>query len=417
MTNDPTRPFRTQLHRRFLGLVSTGLLVPVLLAGSACTSKVTVHGGAGGQGGAGEGGTGDGGYPVPPTTSTSVDPNPDPGLRKVCAKVPLATSVVDCPSIDDDQAVHDLIGDQLLGCGYDFNGKAEFDRDTSSCCYLIYEYGCTSGLTGRPYTVQGEAQRADAMERGSWTAGNVAEPMVDDLSPEARQALADAWTRDALMEHASVASFGRFALELMALGAPAELLAAAHAAAIDEVKHAAECFKLASAYAGHAIGPDRFDFEGQVSVEKDIAAIARATFEEGCINETWASVLAAEQLVLARDPAVKQVLATICEDEARHAELAWRSIRWMLEVGGTSVRGALEEAVADLERRLAEPGEAAPEEPAELRDTLLAHGRIGARVQEACYRDSMVEVVLPCVKALLLGDEAIRSPSPAVASV
>jgi hypothetical protein len=37
----------------------------------------------------------------------------------------------------------------------------------------------------------------------------------------------------ALFQHASVASFARFSLELLALGAPPDLVAAAHAAALD----------------------------------------------------------------------------------------------------------------------------------------------------------------------------------------
>ena len=46
---------------------------------------------------------------------------------------------------------------------------------------------------------------------------------------------AQAWRLSGLAEHSSVAAFARAALELMAVGAPAELVADAHQAAIDEV--------------------------------------------------------------------------------------------------------------------------------------------------------------------------------------
>ena len=46
---------------------------------------------------------------------------------------------------------------------------------------------------------------------------------------------AQAWRLSGLAEHSSVAAFARAALELMAVGAPAELGADAHQAAIDEV--------------------------------------------------------------------------------------------------------------------------------------------------------------------------------------
>src|SRR5262245_52773660 len=45
------------------------------------------------------------------------------------------------------------------------------------------------------------------------------------------------WARAAQYEHASVASFARFSLELLALGAPSDLIARAHRAAIDELEH------------------------------------------------------------------------------------------------------------------------------------------------------------------------------------
>src|SRR6185369_11435722 len=100
------------------------------------------------------------------------------------------------------------------------------------------------------------------------------------------------WTRDGLFEHASVASFGRFALELLAAGAPAALVEDAHRAALDEVRHARLCFDLASAYAGEAIAPGAFPFEGRVEVTSDLASIASRAAREGCIGETIAAAVA-----------------------------------------------------------------------------------------------------------------------------
>jgi hypothetical protein len=42
--------------------------------------------------------------------------------------------------------------------------------------------------------------------------------------------LAKHWTEVALMAHASIAAFARFSLDALSLGAPPELLDAAHAA-------------------------------------------------------------------------------------------------------------------------------------------------------------------------------------------
>jgi hypothetical protein len=199
--------------------------------------------------------------------------------------------------------------------------------------------------------------------------------------------LAEAWTRDALLEHASVASFGRFALELLGAGAPPSLVADAHRAALDEVQHARLCFGLASAYAGEDIGPGAFDFGRGVAVEADLADIAVRTFLEGCAGETFGAVLAAEALAAATDPAVRAVLAVIAEDEARHAELAWRAVAWAVEAGGAPVREA-------------------------LRDALDAHGRLDAAAVRATIERTLREVVLPCAHGLLAGEPA-REPERA----
>jgi hypothetical protein len=49
------------------------------------------------------------------------------------------------------------------------------------------------------------------------------------------------------MEHASVAAFARFTLDLLALGAPADLVQSAQQALGDEIAHAELCFGLAGA--------------------------------------------------------------------------------------------------------------------------------------------------------------------------
>ena len=61
---------------------------------------------------------------------------------------------------------------------------------------------------------------------------------VSGLSAASRQTLAGSWARDGLAEHASIASFSRFALGLLSHGAPASLVERLHLAAIDEIRHA-----------------------------------------------------------------------------------------------------------------------------------------------------------------------------------
>src|SRR4029078_7749189 len=133
----------------------------------------------------------------------------------------------------------------------------------ASCCYLVTEQGggCPSTGTGRPFLVGAAIRTASvAREDRGWTIEALL-PDTEDLSPAAREALGRAWEADALLEHASIAAFSRFSLELLAARAPGDLIAAAHQAAIEEVGHARTCFTLAQRYrGGAAVGPSPFPF-------------------------------------------------------------------------------------------------------------------------------------------------------------
>lgn len=219
-------------------------------------------------------------------------------------------------------------------------------------------------------------------------------PDVSRLSAEQRAALADAWKRDGLGEHASVAAFGRFALELLAVGAPASFVADAHRAALDEVRHAKLCLELASAYAGNAIAPGPFDFGRGVGVGASLPVMAARTFLRVCAGETLEAVRAAEQLALATDPAARAALATIVEDGARHAELGWRTVAWALDAGGEPVREALREAIGEI--TLAAP-------PSPVDPLLCAHGQLDGAAARLAMGRALRDVVLPCARCLVDG--------------
>ena len=75
------------------------------------------------------------------------------------------------------------------------------------------------------------------------------------------------------------------------------------------------------------------------------------------LSEGLAAAVAAEAATLARDPVVSSVYAKIAADEAQHAELAWDTITWCLEIG-RDAHDALQRAAASLD------GMRAPELPA-----------------------------------------------------
>jgi len=219
----------------------------------------------------------------------------------------------------------------------------------------------------------------------------------ESLPEAARQAIALHWTRAAQMEHASVAAFSRFSLQLLAVGAPPSLLEDAHRAALDEIAHAELCFSLATIYAGHSVGPGPLPVDQRALTSWDLLSIAVATVEEGCVGETIAALEAEAAAHLAQDEAVRAVQLRIFEDESRHAELAWRFVRWAAQLGGEPVRAALRDA---FERTLQHFRGAAPLDSIH-EHRLEAHGVLSERRKHALRAQILTEVIGPTLRELL----------------
>jgi hypothetical protein len=391
------RSFHRQLTDRLLRAAALTLV----LGPAACDGSTVVDDdGAGGegQGGKGDGGAGNSGNQGGAGNSGNQGGSGNGGNQGGFGGATTETSCVDVDAGDVDDCPPSGEAAPLLegnACGqapYVVSGPA---LENGLCCYIVVPEPDDSCGVGRPYLVGREGIAAAAVRAGGWTDEDI-RPELRGLDTGARRALADAWLRDALLEHASVASFGRFALELMAVGAPADLLAEAHRAALDEIEHARMCFALASAYAGARLSPAAFPFGGSAEVRSDLASIAAAVVREGCVGETLAAAQAAAQLERATDPAVRRVLAAIVEDESRHAELAWRTVAWAMRAGGEAVRRAVEEAFAE-----ANTAGASAEAPEASRAAMATHGRLaGAELDEA-LRTARREVVAPCAAALL----------------
>lgn len=271
--------------------------------------------------------------------------------------------------------------------------QGETVRDAAECCYEVTSEVCSEfrGM-GRAYLDAGGHVTAPARRRaeGDPWAGTRLRPAIDGLTTDERTRLAAAWTERGLAEHASIASLGRFALDLLALDAPPELVAAAHRAASDEVRHARLCFGLASAYAGAAVGPGVFPFADRaVALSPDLASFARRCALEGCVEETLGVVELAERLAVTTDPAVATVLAALIRDERRHAELAWRALRWAVATGGDAVRDALRGA---FDR---------PPPLASTRPAIEAHGELSSDRLHTITDVTHRAIVLPCARAAL----------------
>jgi hypothetical protein len=180
----------------------------------------------------------------------------------------------------------------------------------------------------------------------------------------------------------------------MSLGAPPELIERATQAMADETAHAKLCFALASRYRGKSVGPGPLAVEGSLD-SMSLQEIVILTIREGCIGETVAAIEAAEAAEHATDPVVRAALHRISADETRHAELAWRFVRWAIERFGPET---LEVARAEFLRCAPV---AASDEPLIASDRdLLAHGVLPEAARRALRAEVLTRVVGPCARAL-----------------
>jgi hypothetical protein len=261
---------------------------------------------------------------------------------------------------------------------------------------------CNTSLCviGRPFLIDGAERLAPCAVRQDWYTADPSALPLRALTA-ASEAVARGWLEQALMEHASVASFARFSLQLLQLGAPAELVAAAAAAMQDEIRHARACFELARRHTTEDVGPGPLVVDGALD-QMDPASIVLAAVREGCMGETVAAIEASEALSHCEDAAARAVLERIAIEEGQHAELAWRFVAWALETRpelAPRVREAFELEIAG-----ARPGGASAAEGVAAADRELArHGILSSPLRAALRTRVLAGVVAPCAEALLAG--------------
>ncbi|HUH05235.1 MAG TPA: ferritin-like domain-containing protein [Kofleriaceae bacterium] len=243
--------------------------------------------------------------------------------------------------------------------------------EVDTCCYEVRSQ-CV--VPGRPLVIDGALIMAP-VARGA-SAGEV--PSID-------RRIGEAWLADARAEHASIASFARAALELMAVGAPLALVGECQRAGLDEVRHAELCFGLAERYLGRALSVGALP--APPARAPSLARLAADTFEEGCVGETTATLMAERALAGCVDPQATRALTRILRDERRHAALAWKTVAWAIEAGGREVIDALAARVVAC---TPEPSRALPVDAA-----LAAHGRLDPHAVARARHDAWHQIIVP----------------------
>ncbi len=318
------------------------------------------------------------------------------GLYTECVAAPDCKVDSDCPNGEICGLSPDTCepGGFLLACTTPNDLCGDNDLcDVSQCQFNVDHWECSGAVCGRPFVVDAAMVTAPVVARDDWR-GLVRAPEVDEATA-AR--LADYWTRIGQVEHASVASFAQFVLQLLAVGAGPELVLAAQQALADEVEHARLAFALASLYAGTGVGPGPLAIAGAVPVV-DLAGVVEAVIREACVGETLAAFEAREAAAQATDPGVQAALRRIAGDEQRHAELGWRFVQWALAADASlhaRVQATFAAAVSEARTGVARDAAVAP--ASELR----AHGVIDESLRAEIWAHGLREVIEPCVAALL----------------
>jgi len=360
-------------------------------------------------------------------------PSPPPGGGTYCAYGCVRDSDCEAGSIC-------LCGDPVGSC-VPSNCRVDADCGAGLCagtpvniCTLSYDFGCQSAadecttaqdcaagevcqfesgrrtchpspVCGRPFLVDGQARTAAARTGAGW--GDAVSNAIP-LDADVRAEIARYFTDIGLMEHASVAAFARFTLELLSLGAPAELVRDTQLALGDEIAHTQLCFGLAASYAGSKVtaGPLALDGALQARTRPEIV---RTAFLEACIGETLAAVEARLALESTCEEHARRALERIAADEARHAELGWRFVKWALE---TFEPAEARELASELSSVLQEELARVPTAPAvRERDAVLAaHGVTSPFTRWHARQLALHELVVPWMDAVLA---SVQTPAAA----
>lgn len=312
--------------------------------------------------------------------------------RTVC--IPAEEPV--CPSRDD--AADLIAADEVKSDGVYFAERTYKDGGETitrpaECCYETESVRCEemNGF-GRPYyrgscpvIARPVRRKRSGQRRLRW----------EGKGPVRRRELAALWVRRGALEHAAVASFGRFALDLLALGAPDDLVQDAIRAIREEARHAKLAFAVAASLGDRGHEPGRLPID--VSLNTTCEEFVRRTVVEGCVAETIGTDLLKARAEATVSRSLRRILKRLAKDETRHADLGFRALEFALRFGGEAARKAAETAFTEALGAQWAALDGAPGEDI-VADVMLGEITLGTRRE--ITRKAIQERVLPAARAL-----------------
>jgi hypothetical protein len=182
--------------------------------------------------------------------------------------------------------------------------------------------------------VGGSALRAEherlverALRRGDPSPESVLDgaSLQGSYSERAMRLAREAWRARMVHEHRSAAVFARLLPPLMLAEAPLEYRTTVLRMSLDELRHASLCGRVVELLGGRAEAET--DLRTEPLPEHEDATPREAALRHllfvGCLSETVALGLLAEERELTREPAIAAVVAQLEADEVLHAKLGW----------------------------------------------------------------------------------------------
>lgn len=244
------------------------------------------------------------------------------------------------------------------------------------------------------------------------------------LDPDVRAELARIWAERIPTEYRSITGFSTLSFDLIAAGAPVDLVAVCHRVCIDELRHTELAVRMVEIYGGTLPELPR-----EISVLPSdeslnvVAQACRSAILISCLGETFACTELAMLRDRAVDPVVAGVLRIFLADEIVHARIGWAYLAHAFKTADENTRKAVAAAIPEYVAGIGANLFGTDEKPAAVDVTnddarLASHGVCSMREEQDLYRKFIPEVFIPGLRAVgvPIDERAVLAAVPNVAT-
>jgi hypothetical protein len=270
-------------------------------------------------------------------------------IKRLMLAAPVIPALIHCGPIQGSRAFP--LGDAVFS-----DGGLDTSADCMELCrtILLHEgfsdfskvLSCNFLDGGSPSADGGGGPEVDCRYQTPW-AGRTPPGLVLARHSAVPHPVGKLFARASELEDAAVHAFHLLAVELLAHGAPKDLVRKAVRFAKDETDHARAMARLAVRYGARA--PRATVASSPV---RSLYALAKDNATEGCVRETYGALVAHWQSRAALDENVRSAMRKVAVEETRHAELAWEIAAWaqpmLSPLGQRRVMAAQQKASAAL---------------------------------------------------------------------